>query len=133
MKSEQSKRAEQIKTLEDNKTKVLSATLTQCDEGILKTIERYDGYEQNKTGMYWILKKIRLVGKSPTSSSPDNLERTLQLTSELVTCKQGRMTFANYYREFASVVQTMEDEDAVPAEFHIIQTTKHRCARPCTL
>ena len=25
------------------------------------------------------------------------------------------MTFANYYKKFASIVQTMEDEDTIPA------------------
>mmetsp|Transcript_19363 Transcript_19363/g.29870 ORF Transcript_19363/g.29870 Transcript_19363/m.29870 type:complete len:144 (+) Transcript_19363:151-582(+) len=34
--------------------------------------------------MFWVLKAIQMVSKSPTSSSPDNLKRTLQLLQELV-------------------------------------------------
>ena len=91
------------------------AVLAQCDEGILKAIEWHNYYKQNKTEMYWILKKIRLASKFPMSCSPNNLEHTLHLTQELINCKQGRTTFANYYWKLTSAVQTIEGEDAVRA------------------
>jgi len=64
--------------------------------------------------MFWIIRKIRVVSKSPTSSAPDNLKRTLQLMHELVNCRQGKMALTKYYQAFSNIIKAMEDEKAAP-------------------
>jgi len=111
---EQVKYNKRVKTLKDNKVKVISAALAQCDEGTIRAIERSEEYETKKGDLYWVLKTIRTVSRSSTSSAPDNLERSYQLMTSLHNCRQGRSTLSNYYNRFTGIIQAMEDEDAAP-------------------
>ena len=58
MSDEQEKYRQHLETLEDNKMKVISAALAQCDEGIQRAIERSDNYQAKKGDLYWVLQTI---------------------------------------------------------------------------
>ena len=102
-----------VKAYDNNKNKLRSMALGQCDKCIQAIIKAHPDYSNNQYNLIWILKRIKLASKEQGISKNVIYLQLVSGVCCIFRFYKNLLTFNKYHQQITGLISTLADRDVV--------------------